>query len=627
MEQETFFPQIRADLEKLRHNAATLTRIAARSGIEIAGVVKCCCGAPAVARAFLTGGAAQIADSRIQNLKRLRENGVTAPLWLLRLPMPDEAELTVRCADLSLNSSFQTLEQLSKAAVREGKIHQVLLMTDLGDRREGVQPGDLEQLFSFAESLPGLYPAGIGTNLTCYGGILPDEENMGVLAELTAKLERTHQRKLRYVSAGNSSALPMLLAGKLPPCVNHLRCGESLLLGRETCNGTVIPGLYDDAFTLTAEVIEADIKPTSPSGTRGRNAFGEAPPEADEGIRRRLILGIGREDLPPEDITPKVPGLRILGASSDHLIADAEECVQRFKPGDKVEFTPGYSALLSVMTSPYVCKIFLNAPTVRHVPAGVKIIPCATVSSPGKNSFLSPDSAAEGLLSGIRGKKALLSEAGLLPARAVERTLGENYLPIVTGDSHRAVLELARGLNERCRSCGWVMFSGFSDFNVPETGGTPEGTTLSILCGRTAGERPLSFPAPEENIVLIGLRSVDPGERTALRRSGIRVFTMEEIDRFGIAEVMTRALRLLEGREILMADFVMNVLDSDFELEDTENLPAGGLSLREGLCALEMLADSERVAGAAFTEIPPTREALKNAAALAGALTGRKILR
>ena len=169
------YPVITGDTEKLKHNAEVLTAVAAGHGVEIAGVVKCCCGSPEAAHAFTAGGCTQIADSRIQNLRRLRHCGISCPLWLLRLPMPSEAEETVRYADLSLNSSGEVLELLSRAAVKAGKIHQVLLMIDLGDRREGVQPGELEHLFRYAESLPGIYPAGIGTNLTCYVGIIPDE--------------------------------------------------------------------------------------------------------------------------------------------------------------------------------------------------------------------------------------------------------------------------------------------------------------------------------------------------------------------------------------------------------------------------------------------------------------------
>ena len=126
------YPVITGDTEKLKHNAEVLTAVAASHGVEIAGVVKCCCGSPEAAHAFTAGGCTQIADSRIQNLRRLRHCGICCPLWLLRLPMPSEAEETVRYADLSLNSSGEVLELLSRAAVKAGKIHQVLLMIALG---------------------------------------------------------------------------------------------------------------------------------------------------------------------------------------------------------------------------------------------------------------------------------------------------------------------------------------------------------------------------------------------------------------------------------------------------------------------------------------------------------------
>ena len=93
------YPVITGDTVKLKHNAETLTALAANYGVEIAGVVKCCCGSPETANAFIAGGCAQIADSRIQNLRHLRRCGVNCPLWLLRIPMPSEAEETVRYAE------------------------------------------------------------------------------------------------------------------------------------------------------------------------------------------------------------------------------------------------------------------------------------------------------------------------------------------------------------------------------------------------------------------------------------------------------------------------------------------------------------------------------------------------
>ena len=616
------YPVITGDTVKLKHNAETLTTLAANYGVEIAGVVKCCCGSPETANAFIAGGCAQIADSRIQNLRHLRRCGVSCPLWLLRIPMPSEVEETVRYADLSLNSSGEVLELLSRSAVKIGKIHQVLLMADMGDRREGVQPGELENLFRYAVSLPGIYPAGIGTNLTCYGGIIPDEENMGMLGELAQKLERDLKRKLRYVSAGNSSALKMMLEGRLPAGLNHLRCGESLLLGRETCDGGKIPNMFYDAFTLTAEVVESTVKPSFPAGTMQLNAFGEKPHIPDLGIRNRLLLGIGRADVNCEGIVPKQSGVRILGASSDHLIADVENCPVHFNVGDTLDFDLGYSSLLSGMISPYVEKRWLS-PDKTPEPPEWKIVRTPLAADKSFNSFCRiPE---EPFFSTLTCSCDICSSLDMV-APEVKKCLEQHCRPLLWGGSHRVALELARGISAKTDRCGWIMFSAYSDFN---TGGsdafTPEGMTLAAICGKTVVSKELEDPIPEENIVLIGVRSIDLQEKFQLQHSGIQVFTMEEIDRYGISEVMERALKHLHGINSLVVDFSMSILDTGYT--GAKDSPPCGITLREGFCALEIASDSGKLIGAALSEIPDNETAWNNAAALTRALLGKKILR
>ena len=619
-------PAIRADLDKLRHNAETLAARAKARGVELAGVVKCCCGSPEVARAFLAGGVAQIADSRIRNLRKLRENGIAAPLWLLRLPMPGEVEDTVRYATLSLNSSPELLEQLSRAAVAAGRIHQVLLMVDLGDRREGVQPGELIDLYDCAAALPGLYVAGIGTNLTCYGGVVPDASNMGFLAELAEKLERDRHRTLPYVSAGNSSAVAMMLEGKLPPRLNHLRCGEALLLGRETRDGTAIPGLYGDAFTLTAEVIECAVKPSRPAGEIRLDAFGKKPQIVDRGLRRRLILGIGREDLPPEGLTPRQPGIRILGASSDHLIADADDTPRRFHPGDRLDFDLSYTALLAGMTSPYVEKSYFDAHDAAPEFSGMALIAAPFAADPRYRRFCrTPEAMPPDSLPTAPAEVIGCGDAAAI-APAVRRALARHLRPLVLGGSHQVAAELARGLVEDIPGCGWIVFSAFGDFNTPAGGGSTEGMTLAAINGRPEVPTRLETPIPESRTVLIGLRSIDPEERRRLRESGIRIFTMEEIDRYGMAEITARTLAHLNDAPAVAVDFSMSALDPAFAPGDPPAPPCG-MTLREAFCSLEMIADSRRLAGAALTEAGDDPAALRNAAALIGALFGHKILR
>lgn len=139
--------------------------------------------------------------------------------------------------------------------------------------------------------------------------------------------------------------------------MNNVRLGESIFLGVETLYRHPIEGLYQDAFNLVAEVIEVKHKPSLPNGEMALNAFGETPHFEDRGTIPRAIIGLGREDVAIDGLTPKID-VDILGGSSDHIILDAKQ--SGLKVGDTVIFSPNYSALLSSMTSPFVGKKFIE---------------------------------------------------------------------------------------------------------------------------------------------------------------------------------------------------------------------------------------------------------------------------
>ena len=104
-----------------------------------------------------------------------------------------------------------------------GKVHKIILMVDMGDLREGIFNTDEAQTISAAEAIlaePALEFHGIGVNLTCYGGIIPDETNLGGLLAIADKLRKRYSVPLPIVSGGNSSMLTML-EGKSYPRRHH----------------------------------------------------------------------------------------------------------------------------------------------------------------------------------------------------------------------------------------------------------------------------------------------------------------------------------------------------------------------------------------------------------------------
>jgi predicted amino acid racemase len=353
--------RITVHLDRIEDNVRTLaSRV---PGLSVVGVTKSACGDPSIARALVRGGAVALADSRLPNLAGLRAAGIKVPLWLLRAPAPAQAGDVVRLADVSLESELVTIRALDAAARAEGVVHDVICMVEVGDLREGLMPKDVPALVAQVVALDHVRVAGLGVNLSCYGGIVPDRDNLGRLAELAGAVEAQLGRPI-IVSGGNSSTWPLALAGGLPAGITSVRSGESILQGVDTLTREpLLPELHLDAFVLRAPIVECIVKPSRPAGQRAQDAFGdESPMPEDRGLRRRALIALGRQDVNADFLTPVDPRVQVLGMSSDHLVADVEEVRPAPRVGDVVEFIPGFASVLQAFTSKYVEKEYVGGP-------------------------------------------------------------------------------------------------------------------------------------------------------------------------------------------------------------------------------------------------------------------------
>lgn len=349
------YPAVRVNYEKLKHNTGFLMEKCNKLGIDVVPVTKVYCGMPEIAKASVEAGAKMLADSRIENLKKLKV--IEVPKLLLRIPMLSQAGEVVEYADISLNSEYEVIKALSEEALEKGKVHKIVLMIDLGDLREGEWNETAVEFAGRILELKGVKLAGVGTNLTCYGAVIPSKENLGLLVSLAEEIESRYGIKLEIISGGNSSSIHLVDKNEVPGRVNQLRLGESIVLGTESAYGERIEGTYGDVFTYMAEIVELKEKPSVPTGETGMDAFGEKPVFVDRGIRKRAILATGRQDVKVDGITPRDEAAIVLGASSDHLIIDVSDCKKDYKVGDVMEFDMSYGALLAVFTSEYVTKI------------------------------------------------------------------------------------------------------------------------------------------------------------------------------------------------------------------------------------------------------------------------------
>ncbi len=348
-------PRLEIDLVKIRHNARTLVNLLASRGISVWGVTKATLGLPQIARALMAAGVSGLADSRIENIQTMRLASVGANMALVRSPMISQAAQVVGDADTSLNTEIDVISELSKAARALGRTHGVLLMVELGDLREGIMPVDLAKVVSQVLRFPNIALRGIGANLACRCGVVPDAENMGELSALADAIDATFGPILPIVSGGNSGNLNWALGGADTGRINNLRLGEAILLGCEPLHRQPIEGLHTDAITLVAEVIESKNKPLIPWGEIAESAFGAVAPSAEAGSFSQAIFALGQMDTDPEGLTPPF-GLKILGSSSDHLVTDTGK--KRLPVGAEITFRLNYSALIRAMGSPFIAKRF-----------------------------------------------------------------------------------------------------------------------------------------------------------------------------------------------------------------------------------------------------------------------------
>ncbi len=226
-------------------------------------------------------------------------------------------------------------------------------MVEMGDMREGIMPGDLEAVAREVLKTPGIALKGIGANFACLGGLVPDAGAMAQLSTLADKLEREFGPFLVTISGGNSASLPWALGRQSTGRINNLRLGEAILLGVDPVSGKHIDGLYTDAFTLVAEVIETKLKPGKMPLSVYDLTNAKLRIISTNKETARSLLAVGLQDIDVAGLTPP-EGTTIIGATSDHLVMKTS--ASPLSLGSEIRFKMNYSALMRAMSAPDVEK-------------------------------------------------------------------------------------------------------------------------------------------------------------------------------------------------------------------------------------------------------------------------------
>lgn len=215
-------------------------------------------------------------------------------------------------------------------------------------------------------------------------------------------------------------------------------------------------------------------------------------------------------------------------------------------------------------------------------------------------------------------------------ATTVRAQAGTGTVPVVLGGDHSIALGTLQGLGQD-RDIGVVWFDAHADFNIPETSpsGHVHGMVLAAALGigPFGGENGPSVPGlSAENVVLVGLRDVDPEERPLVHDSDVTVFTMSDIDAEGIDTVCGRAIDIAgNGTDGVHVSLDMDFLDP-IEAPGVGTPVRGGATYREAHLAMEIiwnqLTEPGRLCGFDVVEVNPIRDSENQTASLATELVG-----
>jgi len=227
--------------------------------------------------------------------------------------------------------------------------------------------------------------------------------------------------------------------------------------------------------------------------------------------------------------------------------------------------------------------------------------------------------------------KAACERIAGLVARASEN----GYLPLVLGGDHSVALGTLGGLARAHGPGGVLWLDAHGDLNRPETSptGNVHGMPLAAAMGLGGPEFESDvYPLPAvdpERVALVGVRSLDPGEQELLAELEARVFTMSDVDRFGVEAAMREALDHVGGDGYVHVSLDMDVLDPD--VAPGVGTPVrGGLSYREAHLAMELVAESGVAGSLEVVEVNPIldreNQTAKLAVELVASALGARIL-
>lgn len=352
------------DTRKICSNISKLENYLSKNGITWTLVTKMLCGDKPTLEKIIPADCIKnlhsVGDSRITNLRIIKDIKPDVVTMYIKPPALHQVKNVIKYADISLNSSFKTIEALNREAANQGKIHRVIVMIEMGELREGILRDDILKFYEKIFKLENIKISGIGTNLGCMYGVEPTYDKLIQLSLYKNLVEVKFDHKLELVSGGSSITLPLIAKQKVPKGVNHFRVGEAALLGTSPLNNKKFRNLSTSTINFSADILELYKKEVVPDGNMGDAAIGhiaELDLESENHKESyRSIVDFGQLDVDASNLTPKDSKVKFVGTTSDMTVYDIGENGNGYHVHQQLHFWPNYMSVARLMNSRYMTK-------------------------------------------------------------------------------------------------------------------------------------------------------------------------------------------------------------------------------------------------------------------------------
>lgn len=301
-------------------------------------------------------------DSRLSSLRTIKSIDPSLRTMYIKPPAIKNIKSVVKHADVSFNTSLSTILALNREAQRQERIHEVLIMIEMGELREGVMREEIMDFYEKVFELSNVRILGIGTNLGCMYGVEPTYDKLIQLCLYKQLLEAKFNRKIELVSGGSSITLPLLTQNRVPDAMNHFRIGEAAFHGVSPLDNDRFDHLSMDTFDVRANIIELQEKAMIPDGTIGEANIGHTSDLShfDEKQRRyRAIVDFGILDVDHGNLTPRDETVEFIGITSDMTVYDLGRDFEggrtgSYRVGSELSFKPNYMAVARLFNSKFI---------------------------------------------------------------------------------------------------------------------------------------------------------------------------------------------------------------------------------------------------------------------------------